>query len=95
MALEPSKWAALYVPEPAPYSGTPEQVVRWAADEFSKIARFLRRPEWPAAVFTQLETATDPDFRPQDGMMIYVGENVLSPQAGFYVREGNAWKKVT
>jgi hypothetical protein len=95
MALEPNQLAALYAADPPPVESTdPAAIVRWAYNEFVKVQRFLRRPEVPGVVFTRLDSAADPDFRAQDGFMIYAGPGVLGPQEGFYVREGNAWKKV-
>jgi hypothetical protein len=95
MALQSPELSALYQAEPAPYAATePPTIVRWAANEFSKLARFLRRPEWPGVVFTRIDSAADPDFKPQDGMMVYCGAGVLGPQEGFYVRESGAWKKI-
>jgi hypothetical protein len=87
---------ALYHVDPAPRApGMPaEAVAAWAEREFLKLQAFLRRPEFAGVVFVRFASAAWEEFKPQDGMMIYVGPGVLGPQEGFYVRESGSWRKV-
>jgi hypothetical protein len=95
MTTANSSLAALYAPEPCPYSGSSDQIARWAANEFIKLQAYFRRPEFPVVVWSKLDTGADTDVaRPQDGMMIYAAAGVVGGSEGFYVREGNTWKKI-
>lgn len=95
MTLARSEEAALWVADQPPMAGSsPEVYARWAQRMFERLADFLRRPEFPAIVLTRLDAVVQPEFKPEDGMLVYAGPGTLGPQEGLYVRESGAWKKI-
>lgn len=94
MALTPENLGFLYTPDPPPLGGSVEQLTAWVYSELGKVAQFMRRPEVPGIVFSRIDFAADPDFKAQDGLMLFVGPGVLGPQEGLYIRESGIWKKI-
>lgn len=94
MTLLRSEEGALFYAESEPQSGAVADVTSWAARMFTRLDAFLRRPEFPGIVLTRLDATTIPEFKAQDGMLIYAGAGTLGPQEGLYIRESGVWKKI-
>lgn len=94
MTLIKSEPGALFFADAPPQSGNLRDVVSWADRQFQALAIFMRRPEFAGVVFTRVDTTVAEEFKAENGLMLYAGPGVLGPQEGFYVREGNSWKKL-
>ncbi len=84
-----------YDPEPPPTGPevTPQDVLRWATDQFQKIADALLSQQ-SGALFVQLPS--EPANLPiGQGILAYFSEGAHAQGEGFYVYEQNAWKKLT
>lgn len=77
-----------------PQSGDVQGVLRWCSRLFNFLAGFLRRPEFAGITLTRIDSDQWEEFKPEDGMLVYVGPGVLGPQEGLYLRESGTWKKV-
>jgi hypothetical protein len=85
----------LFIPSPPPQGDVAaSDVVAWASENFERLAMFLRQPEVMILVLTQFEAANWAEFKPENGMLVYVNANVLGPQEGVYIYEESAWKKL-
>ncbi|MGL4650332.1 MAG: hypothetical protein ACRC1H_13070 [Caldilineaceae bacterium] len=81
-----------------PQTADAHGLLRWCSRLFNFLQDFLRRPEFAGITLTRIDSAAwdeSPAFKPEDGMLVYVGPGVLGPQGGLYIRDGNAWKKIT
>jgi hypothetical protein len=85
---------ALWTPEPPPASADPI-VVAWAHRQFQALSSFLRRPEFPAVIFTRLNnTGAEEVVKLQDGILAYFDAGAVPGAPGLYLREGNTWRKL-
>lgn len=94
MTLKASEPGALFFAEPPPVTGSVADLASWADQLFRRLDAFLRRPEFPGLVLSVIQTTLDPEFKAEDGFLIYAGAGVLGPQEGLYIREGGTWKKL-
>lgn len=69
-------------------------LVVWCNRLFNWLSNFLRRPEFPGIVLSRIETVLQPEFKAEDGLLIYAAPGVLGPQEGLYIRELGTWKKL-
>lgn len=100
MTLAASEPSALFFADPPPQIGQQptaaqlQALAHWADRTFQQLQGFLRRPEFPGVVLTRVDSTLDPEFKAENGFLIYAGPGVLGPQEGLYVRESGAWKKL-
>jgi hypothetical protein len=94
MTLKQSEAAGLFFADPPPAAGGVAELASWADQMFRKLDAFLRRPEFPGLVLTRIDTTLQPEFKAEDGFLVYAGPGVLGPNEGLYVREGGTWKKL-
>lgn len=94
MTLRASEPSALFALESPPQTGNVADVVQWTHRMLSVIEGFLRRPEFAGLVLTRIDTVVQPEFKAEDGFLVYVGPGVLGPNEGLYVRERGTWKKL-
>ena len=94
MTLKSSEPGALFFADPPPQTGSVQELSAWADRTFQTLQWFLRRPEFPGIVLSRLDSILDPEFKAEDGMLIYAGPGTLGPQEGLYIRELNTWKKI-
>jgi hypothetical protein len=85
---------ALFYAEPPPQTGDTAEVVAWAFRQFERVQQWSRRPQAAGFVFSRIMSSIDPEFKAEDGLMIYAGAGVLGPQEGVYIREAGTWKKL-
>jgi hypothetical protein len=86
--------AGLFSVGAPPQSGDLVGVLRWCNRLFVFLQAFLRRPEFPGIVLTRIDTASLEEFKPEDGMLIYVGPGVLGVTEGLYLREAGVWRRL-
>ncbi len=86
--------AGLFSVGAPPQSGDMLGILRWCNRLFVFLQGFLRRPEFPGLVLTRIDATTIPEFRPEDGMLIYAGPGTLGPSEGLYIREAGVWKRL-
>lgn len=92
--LKQETGASIFAVEPAPQGNDVQALASWADVMFRRLEAILRRPEFPGIVLTRLDALLQPEFKAQDGMVIYAGPGTLGPQEGLYVRESGVWKKL-
>lgn len=89
-----SDMAGLFSVGAPPQSGDVLGVTRWCARLFNFLQSFLRRPEFPGLVLSKIEANVWPEFKAEDGMLIYAAAGVLGANAGLYFRDGGTWRKL-
>jgi hypothetical protein len=85
---------ALFYAEPPPQYGDADETRAWAFRQFERMQQWSRRPQAAGFVFSRINSTIDPEFKAEDGLMIYAGAGVLGPQEGVYIREAGTWKKL-
>ena len=94
MAL-PTGRRLLFIPDPPPLGApTTAEVVSWVFTQFERLADVLRGPEVMFLILTEYESPNWAEFKPQNGMLVYVNAGVLGPQEGVYIYEENKWRKL-
>jgi hypothetical protein len=86
---------ALFYAEPPPQTDDVQALRAWTFRQFERLQSWSRRPQAAGFVFSMITSNIDPEFKAEDGLMLYAGPGVLGPNEGIYVREGGTWKKVT
>jgi len=87
--------AAIFAVGAPPQSGDGIDILRWCGRLFYFLQQFVQGPEFSIVTLQRVDAPPPANFKPQDGMLMYVGPAVLGANAGLYLRDGGAWKLVS